>query len=69
VQKIANSSLHSLLIDLISSKAKKFDSDIISSQYCVSLASLSQILILFLKSALLLARFALTWSSKNGHFC
>jgi hypothetical protein len=54
----ASSSPLSSCSDFISSKESQPMSDMISNQNWVSLASPSQILILFLKSALLLARFA-----------
>lgn len=55
---MASNSLHSSYSGLILSLVNQPISTITSNQYCVSLASLSQILILFLKSALLLDRFA-----------
>ena len=58
VVNIASNSLHSSYSGLIFSHVNHPVSIITSNQYCVSLASLSQILILFLKSARFLDRFA-----------
>ena len=55
---IASNSLHSSYSGFTFSQDNKLASTITSNQYCVSLASLSQILILFIKSFLLLALLA-----------
>lgn len=55
---IVSNSLHSSYSGFTFSQDNKLASTITSNQYCVSLASLSQILILFIKSFLLLALLA-----------